>query len=118
MNWFTALIDDIDANRLHPRTHATVRRLVELQWCDDPLAAEVVEAFDTGALVPNERLLAKVWSKINETDLAHQGALRTLIALLQPDAPIDGYYAEYLIGWAQDEGCKSDALDAAFRDPR
>ncbi len=115
MDWVAALFDDIDAERLRPRSHAVSRRLVELEGFDDPLAAEIVQAFDAGEAVPNEPLLRKLWSRIDGLEPSKQGALRTLVALLQPDAPIDSYYADYLIGWAQDEGVSSEAISSAFR---
>jgi hypothetical protein len=110
-----ALLDEIDAGHLRPRSHVVSRKLVELEGFADPLAAEIVRALDTGEAVPKEPLLKKLWSRINEAELPRQGALRTLVALLQPDEPIDGYYAGYLIGWAQDEGVSTEAIISAFR---
>jgi len=115
MDWLATLVDDIDTERLQPRAHVVARRLADLEAPTDPLTAEILRVFDAGSPVPNEDLLKKLWSKIEEIDLSRQGAFRTLVALLQPDMPIDGYYAEYLIGGAQDEGVGSTAIDAAFR---
>jgi hypothetical protein len=110
-----ALLDEIDAGHLCPRSHAVSRRLAELEGFADPLVAEIVRAFDAGEAVPNEPLLKKLWSRIDEAEPPRQGTLRTLVALLQPEAPIDGYYAGYLIGWAQDEGVSTEDIISAFR---
>ena len=115
MDPLSALLDDIDAERVQPRTHVVARRLVELEQLDDPLAAEIVRAFDRGETAPNKNLLSKLWSKIDELEIAKQGVFRTLVALLQPDAAIDGYYADYLIDWAKDDGVAPEAIDLAFR---
>lgn len=115
MDEIAALLDDIDAEHMRPRSHVVSRRLAELEGFTDPLAAEIVRAFDAGGAVPNEPLLKKLWSRIDGVEPSRQGALRTLVALLQPDAPIDGYYADYLIGWAQDEGVSTEAIISAFR---
>lgn len=115
MDSIAALLDEIDAGHLNPRSHTVSRRLAELEGIADPLAAEVVRAFDAGEAVPNEPLLKKLWSRIDEADPSKQGALRTLVSLLQPDAPIDGYLADYLIGWAQEEGVSNEAIISAFR---
>ncbi len=115
MDPLAALLDDLDAERLQARTHVVARRLVGLEQLDDPLAAEIVRAFDGGERVPNKDLLSKLWSKIDGLEIAKQGGFRTLVALLQPDAPIDGYYADYLIDWAKNEGVAPEAIELAFR---
>ena len=115
MDWVADILEDIDAERLRPRTHAVARRLVELEGCDDPLAAPILAAFDAGEATPNQVLLEKLWARISDLEPPLQGALRTLVALLQPDAPIDSYYADYLIGWAQDEGIQPPLINLAFR---
>lgn len=115
MDWVAALLDDIDAERLRPRTHLVSRQLIELQGLGDPLISEIVGAFDAGEPVPNEHLLNKLWSKIDEVEPPTQGALRILVSLLKPDRPIDSHLADYLIGWAQDEGVPAHAINSAFR---
>ncbi len=115
VDWIEALCDDIDSGRVRPRSHVVSRQLAELEGHNEALASEVLQAFDAGGPTPNDLLLKKLWLKIDATEPRKQGLFRTLVALLQPDTPVDSYYADYLIGWAQDEGIPSNAIESAFR---
>ncbi len=117
MGILDTLLDDIHAGRVQPRTHVVARRLVELERIDDPLARKILHAFDDGNTATDEDLLSDLWSKIDSLELAKQGGFRTLVFLLQPDAEIDGYNAEYLVAWAGELGVAEDAIDFAFRKP-
>jgi hypothetical protein len=37
-----------------------------------------------------------------------------LVALLHPDAAIDGHEAGYFLSWSRDEGVSNEAIVAAF----
>jgi len=115
VDWISELLADIDAKRVQPRSHIVSRRLADLEVLDDPLAAEIVQAFDAGVPVPNVLLLELLWSRIGEVENPKQGAFRTLVSLLKPDEPIDSYHADFLILWAQHEGVPDQAINAAFR---
>lgn len=115
MDWESKLLSDLEAGCLRPRTHGVVRRLAEHQTSVGDLGKKVVAAFDRGEGSDDERLLHEVWKRIETLPLVKQGGLRTLVALLRPDEPVDGHLAEYLIGWAQDDGICPSIIEAAFR---
>lgn len=79
------------------------------------MGAEVLAAFDAGRATANQDLLEKLWATIESLPLAKQGSLRMLVLLLRPDQPVDALHAEYLIGWAQDEGVPAEMIETAFR---
>jgi hypothetical protein len=114
MDAISAILDDIDAGRLKPRSHEVMRRLAEHER-SGAMGAEIVAAFDAGTATADQHLLEKLWATIESLPLAEQGTLRTLVSLVRPDEPIDGVHAEYLIGWAQDEGVPAEAIETAFR---
>jgi hypothetical protein len=115
MERVSTIVDDIDTGRLLPRSHDVARRLAQHEKRSGALGAEILAAFDAGTATENQHLLEKLWARIESLPLAEQGSLRTLVSLLHPDEPVDGHYAEYLIGWAQDEGVPTDAIETAFR---
>ena len=114
MDGVSALLEDIDAGRLKARSHEVVRRLAEHER-SGAMGAEILAAFDSGTTSSNQHLLDKLWGRIESSPLPEQGPLRTLVALLRPDEPVDGQLAEYLVGWAQDEGVSAEAIQSAFR---
>lgn len=115
MDRFSTILDDIDAGRLQLRTHGVARRLAEHERRSGALGVEILAAFDAGVATDNQHLLEALWARIEGLPLDEQGPLRTLVSLLRPDEPVDGELAEYLIGWAQDEGVPGDAIETAFR---
>ena len=115
MDWASALLQDIDAGLLKPRTHAVTLRLAEHETCTGELGSEIVSAFQAGNAVGNQALLERLWSKIECLPLEKQGCFRTLVSLLRVDEPIDGHLAEYLIGWAEEAGVSASAIETAFR---
>ena len=115
MERVSTILDDIDAGRLRPRTHGVARRLAEHEKGSGALGAEILAAFDAGEATGNQRLFEKLWARMESLPLAEQGPLRTLVSLLRPDEPVDGHLAEYLIGWAQEQGVPENAIETAFR---
>jgi hypothetical protein len=89
--------------------------LAENEKHSGPVGAEILTAFDAGNATGNERLLDMLWAAIEGLPLSEQGSLRTLASLLRPDEQVDGHLAEYLIGWAQDEGVPANEIQSAFR---
>lgn len=115
MSRISAIVDDIDAGRLQLRTHEVARRLAQHETRSRALGAEVLAAFDVGSATGNHLLLEKLWDRIEGTPVIDQGCFRTLVSLLQPNERLDGHHAEYLIGWAQDEGVPLETIETAFR---
>lgn len=115
MDRLSTILDDIDAGRLMCRTHQVARRLADHETRSGVLGAEIVAAFDAGDAVGNDRLLEQLWMRIDSLPPSQQGSLRILVSLLRSDEPLDGHLAEYLIGWAQDEGVPANAIEAAFQ---
>jgi hypothetical protein len=114
MEWVPTVLGEIEAGRLRPRTHQVARRLAEHQKRSGALGAEILAAFDAGEATGNGLLLKRLWASIDSLPVSQQGSLRTLVLLFHPDEPLDVHLAEYLIGWAQDEGVLPDAIEAAF----
>ena len=108
------IVNRIDAGTLHPRSHSVVRRLAEHLRKISPLCDEVVKAFDDATSVGCTDMQNRLWKEIEGLPLNEQGGRRALTSLLQPDEAIDGYYADYLLVWADQESVPEEAVLSAF----
>jgi hypothetical protein len=109
------IIERIDAGELLVCSHRVVRKLAAQLPALSPVGAETLSAFDAGHSVANAELAAKLWEKIESLPRDEQGGHRMLVNLLHPDEPINGYQAEYLIGWCQKEGVADAKIVSAFQ---
>lgn len=108
-----AIIDQIDAGVLLPRSHSVARSLAEKLATLSPLTSEVVTAFDHGK-ADKPHLLTRLWEEIESLPLDQQGGRRMLVALLQPDHQLDGYKAEFYLLWSEQEGLTEGEIRRAF----
>ncbi len=109
------IIERIDAGELRPRTHRVCRVLAGHLSKPSAVSVEVIRAFDEGSSVGNENLSTRLWSEIESLPVGQQGGRRIVVSLLRPDEGVDFHLADYLVGWAEEEGFAASEIVEAFQ---
>ncbi|WP_448537488.1 hypothetical protein [Sphingobium yanoikuyae] len=112
-----SIIEEIDAGSIHPTTHLVVRALHEHINLADDLQREALAAFDRGDQSADTDLQSAMWTKIRELAVEDQSGMRLSICLTRPNEAIDWYLAEYIIGWAREQGVEERQIIDAFHAP-
>ncbi|MBO9698107.1 MAG: hypothetical protein J7499_18080 [Sphingopyxis sp.] len=109
------IIDKIDAGELAPGTWPIVRAFHEHITLGHALQREALEAFDQKAApAVSAAIQSRIWQEIKQLGPSNDSGLRLSNCLVRPDEPIDWHLAEYLIGWARQQGLSEQQIIEAF----